>query len=163
MNTDNFSIDNSNDLKIITNILKSLFKINFIYLTVLGRSAREFITNVINKYVKQNENLNANEINEKLANQLDEILSFNNEIGEKFKNYKFNSNYDSLHYDSSKTNNYKILFLLNLIAETYNIDTKDIEYNKASNMIQYHIDHRVQKAEMKSLFYNNEDKKPVRS
>lgn len=161
MNTDNFSIDNSNDLKIIANILKSLFKINFIYLTVLERSAREFITNVINEYVKQNENLNANEINEKLSNQLDEILCFNNEIGEKFKNYNFNSKYDSLHYDSSKTNNYKILFLLNLIAETYNIDTKDIEYNKASNMIQYDIDHRVQKAEMKSLFYNNEDKKPV--
>ena len=160
MNTPNFSMDNSKDLAVIAKILESLFKINFIYLTVLGCTANEFIGDVINKYIKSEEITDANKISELLANQLDEILNYTDiNIGEKFKNYKFN--YDLLHYDSPKTNSYKIIFLLNLISETYNNDLKNIEYNKASNMIKYHIDHRVQKAEKKSLFYNEDNKKTI--
>ncbi len=160
MNTPNFSMDNLKDLTVIAKILESLFKINFIYLTVLGCTANEFIGDVINKYIKSEEKMDANKISELLVNQLDEILNFTDvNIGEKFKNYKFN--YDLLHYDSSKTNSYKIIFLLNLISETYSNDLKDIEYNKAINMIRYHIDHRVPKAEKKSLFYNEDGKKTI--
>lgn len=158
MNTPDFSIDDQKDLTVIAKILESLFRINFIYLTVLGCTANEFIGNVINRYVKSEESMDANEISQSLTNLLDDILNGQDEnIGEKFRSYKFN--YDNLSYDVTKKNNNKIIFLLNLIAETYSIDTKELEYGKAAAMTKYHIDHRVQKAEKKSLFYNENNKK----
>jgi len=159
MNTPEFSIDNKNDLNVIAKILESLFKINFIYLTILGCTASQFIGDVINRYIRFEEKMSAVEISESLTNQLDEILNFSDaNVGEKFKNYD-SLNYDLLNYDLSNTNNYKILFILNLISETYSVDQKDLEYNKAISMIRYQLDHRVQKAEKKALFYDENNKK----